>query len=65
MRRWHLLSHGRECAGKSARGVYVVELLIFVHATQKKNTAMYGGRRRSRGDASTDRVGCSIGEVEL
>ncbi len=54
----------REYARKYARGACVVELPIFVHASQKKNSALYAGRRLSRSHAATDRMGCSIGEVE-
>ena len=36
-----------------------------VHSAQTKNASMYGGWRSSGRHASTDRMGCRIGEVEL
>src|SRR5437899_1734511 len=61
MRRWSLPSGGCERPGQPARSAHVVDLLILVHAAQKKNTAMYAGRRLSGGHAATDRMGCSLG----
>ena len=43
----------------------LVSYLALVHPAQTKNASMYGGRRSSRRHASTDRMGCGIGKVEL
>src|SRR6267378_3274232 len=52
-------------SSESACASHAVVLLVPVHSAQTKNTYVCPGRRASGCCASADRLGCSIGHVEL
>src|SRR5258708_18415393 len=55
----------RQYVCESAHDYDAVDLPVSLHSTQTKDAAMYSGRGLSGGNAAFDRMGSSIGQVEL